>query len=159
MQIKHPPYVVSEVVENYSQVEHLVPELHKTLADLNNPSAVALHHAQVQYDKPWNIFVVRPEMAPVFGGSDVIINPKRPILDEKRMYIGKEGCLSFPHKAGKNVLRSFAVIATFSIPSRGSPNGLLEITKELTSIPAKIYQHETDHGLGKNIYYGEQKKY
>lgn len=112
---------------------------------------IALHHTQVTTDNPKNFFVLTEKLPKEIHDtfeSRIIINPE--ILSKKTPMMVREGCASFPFKSdkGKGVTRYMEIEVTYNIPS-----GLKKITKTLVGFAAQIFQHEYDHGQGRNIYY------
>ena len=142
----------------------------------------AIHHAQV-HPHPFNFFVVHPRYCLGDGRlfeHNVIINPTiiesvpylRPTWEDyKRQFLKSgedeklllpvwqnfparlesqlewEGCMSFPFRKPKKVERFVAVKVWYQ-------NEKLElITTTLEGPAAHVFQHETDHGAGKNIYF------
>ena len=153
MEIIEPIYIPSHEVSNWHSIRDQAEELAK-LVDATN--VFAIHHMQVS-EKPLNFFVLKPEvLGPVIDelGSRFIINPVVVKLFPQ-FYKMKEGCASFPHKAHKNVLRSPIVTVKYQIPD--SKGELVEKTMEVQGLVAQIFQHEIDHGHGKNIYYEHPK--
>lgn len=119
----------------------------------------ALHHAQVS-SKPFNFFVINSNMEGLSKGYlknqlIVICNPK--ILEkdkESRIYM-KEGCMSYPHKQDKTLLRCNRIYVSYDtlVPNEKRNSLTLEHKEEwLEDVNAQIFQHEVEHGHGISIY-------
>lgn len=158
MQIVPISYLPSQEVLSFAQIKEEAKEMEQYMIEHGGQTMVALHNMQVRATDFKNFFVVNKKLLPLQVITDLesltIINPR--ILSYGPKQTMYEGCASFPHKSkkGKAVDRSVIIKAEYQIPD-GS--GLKKITKELTGVAAQIFQHETDHGLGKNIYYENQK--
>jgi len=169
MKLTKPLYIPSFKVESWVSIK----EEAKALADFIDgkdygefkAGVFAIHHMQVSEKNPFNFFVLNAEVFPnVIDelGSRFIINPTitEYIIKEKDvpfMQKMKEGCASFPYKAQKNVLRAPVITVEYQIPSPKGSNGLEDKKMQLSGVVAQIFQHEIDHGLGKNIYYKTDK--
>ena len=67
-----------------------------------------------------------------------------------------EGCMSFPHRAQRNVQRKYRIKVRYQWLSKGLLGGRKVETFEgwVEGLKAHIIQHETDHFIGKNIHFG-----
>jgi len=63
----------------------------------------------------------------------------------------KEGCMTWPEKTTKLVLRPFRIKVAYEIP-RGS-HGMKKCVEWVEGLKARIFMHEVDHFNGQNIYY------
>ena len=135
----------------------------------------ALAHAQVS-ENPYSFFVV--DQALIDDGSykeRVIINPKilradvydkqtsSSPLDEilgnnpRPNYLEyDEGCLSFPYRRGKRVIRFNKIKVSYYVV--GGIFGLKKRTRWLTGLASQVFQHEFDHCMGKNIFFDGHKE-
>lgn len=157
MQLIKPTYLPSHEVESWSSIKDQAMELatfiEKKDYGIFKGGVYAIHHMQVCENNPFDFFVLNKEVLPKIVeelGSEFIINAKVESHPNFVMKM-KEGCASFPHKSMKNVERYHKILASFQIPTAGG--GLEKRIMELTGIVAEIFQHEIDHGKGKNIYY------
>lgn len=142
--------------------------------------AYALAHSQVAYDHKafftvHGDLVKRPEGDAGKGWEQtfphrVILNPE---ILEKPAHISQrfkelngtkvaavkntgqmpEGCLSFPFRKARNVLRYHRIKVRFQTPD-GLFGGFKTHTLWLEGLAAHIFQHETDHLKGTNIFHG-----
>ena len=169
MKLTKPLYIPSHKVESWVSIKEEANSLAefidgKDYGDFKD-GVFAMHHMQVSEKNPFNFFVLNTEVLPNIIdelGSRFIINPKIvdyiiKSSDVPMMYKMKEGCASFPHKAQKNVARAPVITVEYQIPSPKGSNGLEDKTMQLSGVVAQIFQHEIDHGLGKNIYYQTDK--
>lgn len=105
---------------------------------------LAIAHHQVSR-KHARIFVVRSDVAKAFGGERVFINPEyEPVGDETEEF--REACLSHPFRDTRKITRPTKVLARF-LNVKMEP-----MQVELSGMAAKVFQHETDHTLGKSIW-------
>ncbi|MCK9578715.1 peptide deformylase [bacterium] len=147
-------YLKSLPVENWEQIKIQAEELKKFMDDNNGTfdgrEGCALHHSQVS-DKPFNFFVVNRKLIPelVFKYR-IIINPKL-IKGEGMKIKMPEGCMSFPFRKEKYVERYYKVRVEYQVPVMFGK--LKTITENLTGLQSQVFQHECDHGEGKNIYF------
>jgi peptide deformylase len=152
----------SKVVES---AEQIFKEAYEMQEKLNNDEfhlrkkCFALHHAQVS-THPFNFFVINSNMDGLSknylpGQMIVICNPK--ILEkdkESRIYM-KEGCMSYPHKQDKTLLRCNRIYVSYDtlVPNEQRNSLILEHKEEwLEDVNAQIFQHEVEHGHGISIY-------
>ncbi len=172
-------YEKSKPVKKYREIETEAWALKKFIIEADKKrQCYAIHHAQV-HTHPYNFFVVHPRYClgdERFFNDMVIINPKiienvpytRPPFDAKLLKLPDtpeqreiyermpaqfvsqwqlEGCMSFPHRKPKKVERFVAVKVSYQ-------NEKFELITTVLEGPAgHIFQHETDHGQGKNIYF------
>jgi peptide deformylase len=158
MKILLPPhYNPSMKVQNWLQIESDALEMAKLVdgEELCDRS-VALHHAQV-CEKPFNFFVINPKhiKEQVEGlGSRYIINPRIVALEPGAMVFVDEGCLSFPHRKMRKKERCLVAQVEYQIF-----DGKELITKEVLvdRIIAQMFQHECEHGEGRNMYFNSAK--
>jgi len=151
-------YTPSMKVENWLQIEDEAQEMAKFIDSHEygpfKSEMFALHHAQV-FLPSFNFFVLNPKW---LGqeieelGSRFIVNPTIITeMAESKMPVN-EGCVSFPHRKDKIMDRYMIVIVGYDVPNpKGA--GLVHKEKEVSRILAQIFQHECEHGQGKNIYY------
>lgn len=142
----------------------------------------ALHHAQVS-ETPYNFFVIAPTMVgkESFQFNDrVIINPEileTPAIIEKvfpkrenvrqedgtmQIILKKEkekvnnvlpvdeACMSYAWRSKKKMDRFYRIKVRYQVQRWW---GLSTKTEWIEALRAHIFQHEYEHGLGKNIYY------
>jgi peptide deformylase len=140
-------------------------------------SVLALHHAQVS-QKPFDFFVLNMEKilsmdpnvkmfhSPVVCNARIVgTDVPRAVLDAHGVtdYKGQpkqpmeEGCASFPHRTFKRVDRYFWITVEFEYPDAKDSTKFHKQRLDLPSIYAQIFQHEIDHGKGKNIYFEHGK--
>lgn len=106
--------------------------------------ALALHHAQVA--KPsLSLFVCLPG---AMGDDVVVINPK--ILEKFEKQEMMEGCMSFPLRSDKKVLRYGRVVVEYYTLDKDDKFIKRNVTLPITS--SQVFQHEVDHGHGRHIY-------
>lgn len=181
MQLLKIHYEPSKMVKAYSDIAEDVKKLKKYIITADKDrSCYAIHHSQVS-EKPFDFFVVHPRYVvgehPIFKDR-VIINPKilNPVMTERPPFLQlfaedneanreiyhsmpaavmshriDEGCMSFPHKRSKKVERYIQINAEYQ-------NEKMEkINVFLVDVAAQIFQHEIQHGQGKNIYYEKPK--
>jgi len=162
MKIIEPTYTPSREVTSWLSIKDEAEELARFVDDSRN-SVFAIHHMQVS-EKPLNFFVLKPKVLGVVIeelGSRFIVNPKisRYVMVDKNgtphFQKMKEGCASFPFKSPKNVLRAPLIEVIYQIPDE--KGNLIEQRKQVQGVVAQIFQHEIDHGHGKNIYYEHPK--
>lgn len=82
-------------------------------------------------------------------------------LEEKEVmnsYMVKEACMSFPYRNEKNVERNFRIKVRYQIIEKGLFNRdkVTTVTEWVEGLKAHIFQHETDHFAGKEIYHKEK---
>lgn len=143
----------SKRVERWGDVAKDAQELKKlVVVPQHGLKAIALHHSQVSAE-PFNFFVVHPEIvaAGIFN-FEVVLNPEIVPADDnieadRRQMV--EGCMSFSLRKPKKMLRSTRVAVNFE--TRG-PWGLRKHHEIVPGIVAQMFQHETDHAKGRNIY-------
>lgn len=117
--------------------------------------SLALHHSQVSLD-PYNFFVVKRSLV---GGKNneviAIINPVLLEVDKNSRTTSREGCISFPFRNDKKVLRYGRIKVKYQVPDS---EGKELITREewTTGIMANIFQHEIDHANAENIYQNQR---
>ena len=167
-------YNVSKPVTNYGEIEYEVAALKQFIIEADKKrGCFTIHHAQV-HAHPYNFFVLHPRY--VLGddrlfNDRVIINPTiiepvpylRPEFKDTGLpdnsegwarynkmpteYISQEeleGCMSFPFRKPKKVERYVRIKVSYN-----------DTTTILEGQAAHIFQHEVDHGFGKNIYFKE----
>lgn len=108
-------------------------------------TAFAMHHSQIDNNDPLNFFVM--------NDGRVIVNPV--ITRTTRHTVdSEEGCMTFPKLSQKVVPRYHKAEADFqSLEGTEEEPTLTEVMKtSLSGMDAKIWQHETSHGLGKYIF-------
>lgn len=113
-------------------------------------SFIALHHSQVSTD-PFNFFVIKRSY--VGGKNDEIVIIANPKVLEK---IGQtntimEGCISFPFRHDKKVLRYKKVKVRYQVPRNGDDE-LITKEEEIEGLLAQVFQHECQHAAGNHIY-------
>ena len=154
MEIIKPHNKISRPVESWEQIKLEVEELKKFILACKfrgkHKSCYAIHHAQVSWT-PYNFFVV--SLNHVLGeralfDRTVIINPVL-ISGEQEQEVF-EGCMSFPFKRHPKKVKRFNDIIVDYYDEWGEAH-----RDHCMGIKAQIFQHEIDHGLGKNIYFKE----
>lgn len=153
MKIILPPHnKIASPVKSYWSIRKEVKELSKLAGSTFTgkwKDAASLAHSQVS-DEPMNFFVVNPRMKGyVTQIPFVVLNPKIiAYLGEKKK--NKEACMSFPNNPIMKMKRHTRLAVSFEVPF------LLffkrKVQKEIDGFEAMIFQHETDHANGKNIY-------
>ena len=153
MKILRPcPHEVAENVEAWGKIKSDAKDLRELVNhgefEGRQHHVAAIAHAQVS-EEPMDFFVLHKDLEEYFG-TWCVIN-----LRIRRYGMGvvtsEEGCMSFPHRAVKNVERYALVDVEYKVPSKlGS---LKTKVMRLEGLPAFIAQHEYDHARGKNIYY------
>lgn len=107
----------------------------------------ALAHSQIESEDPLKFFVT--------ADGQIIINPKI-INHTKASVFEEEGCLSYPDKPPKKMVARFYKITveyqTLIQKGEAEPRLSDVLTDEIKGIGARIFQHETAHLLGKDIY-------
>ena len=63
----------------------------------------------------------------------------------------EEACMSFPHRSPKKCDRFSIITVRYQIPK--ALGGFKTIEEKVEGLKAHIFQHETDHSNGKNIYF------
>lgn len=152
-------YLPSHEVINWYAVEEQANEMAK-IVDIKG-GMFALHHSQVS-EKPLNFFVLETQhladFIPQLGGSRFIVNPKITKFSKEAVMPFEEGCVSFPYRKRKKVMRSWIIQVSYQIPDPTSPTGLSEVMeKQVERIIAQIFQHEVGHAEGKNIFFDAPK--
>lgn len=111
--------------------------------------AASLSHSQVS-EEPKNFFVVNPRMKGYVKQIPlVVLNPKIiAYLGEKKK--NKEACMSFPNQPIIKMKRYQKLDVSFDVPFLFFFKK--KVRKEIDGFEALIFQHETDHSNGKNIY-------
>lgn len=91
--------------------------------------------AAPQVGLPWRLFVANPSLEE--GEDRVFINP---VLREFSEVVesAEEGCLSLPEVRGE-ILRPVSV----TIEAKGLDEEIFSMTSD--ALPARVWQHETDH--------------
>lgn len=118
----------------------------------------AFSHCQVS-ETPLNLFVVDDWLvekkffpgAAIFNSriTNTHINPGK-----NEQISVHEGCMSFPFKGLKKVLRWPILEVEYDYVK----DGKLEHAKEIVAgLKAQIYQHAIDHAMGENIYYNKNR--
>lgn len=146
MKIINPHNKISRPVVAYDLIMSECMELVSLVDEMysKNNQVVALHHAQVS-DDPLNFFVLSAPASELFENQRIIINPT--IVSKSGSSVDREGCLSFPFRPARYVKRASEVLVTYEVPF---VSGIVQ--KTLNGLAAIIFQHETDHGKGINIY-------
>ena len=175
-------YTPSKEVKEFREIEQEVATLKKFIVEADKKrQCYAIHHSQVN-PHPYNFFVVHARYClgdDRLFNDRVIINPvivenvplvrpgwdevNDPKWDEKTretMYsrwqkmpavlvsqLEQEGCMSFPFRKPKKVDRFVSVKVSY-VNEKFEP-----VTTTLDGPAGHIFQHEVDHGLGKNIYF------
>ena len=154
MQLVKLDRAISKPVKRWSEISVIVKEMQQFIAtnkwqgNWNDPYCLA--HCQVSNDH-YAFFVVNPKYVgkkSVFQ-HPVVINPKivEMIEPAKRM---KEACMSYPFRTAKNVQRSPHIKVEYQVKGLF---GLKTIQQEVGGIVAQIFQHETDHMHGHDIFF------
>lgn len=161
---------ISAPVNSWAEIKKTAEEL-RAFAN-NGPflgehkACYALHHSQVE-EHPFNFFAMSDKAQEILGDFKFphwcIINPKITPLEKAGELFSSakistpfpetfrvfEGCMSWPFRKHKKVVRDGHIFASFQIPG---VLGLKTINCELFGLTAQIFQHECDHGRGKTIY-------
>jgi len=169
MQIVPIHYSVSKPVVSFKEIEKQAYEMTSFIVTgpfngLYN-KAFAIAHCQVS-ETPLAFFVVSPDViAEKMFESQIIINPKIISSPDFRKvdtftYPNKqtflEPCMSFPFRKPKSIERWGNIQVKYQIKGFW---GLKTVKRELIGIASEIFQHETDHINGKNVYFPDTKTY
>lgn len=112
------------------------------------PNAYAIAHHQVERDH-LRAFFIRRDIAFVgFDGEQIILNPSWEPQGTATTEI-REGCMTHGGRGDRKTRRFANIMAEFYVPAFGE---LKKIRMPLDALPARIFQHETDHTNGKTIY-------
>lgn len=116
----------------------------------NYDRAYAISHAQVS-EEPKTFFVINEDvekgrLKKLFG-SWCVIN-LRIVQFGDPVYL-EEGCMSWPYRQTKRIDRMNKITVEYYIPFLWTWR---KIKRKFIGLPAFICQHETEHGIGKNIY-------
>ena len=114
----------------------------------------ALHHCQVAL-KPLNFFVMRRQNDDDDNTVLAFFNPKIIESDKSSLKEMMEGCLSFPFRSDKKVLRYNRIKVRYDVPVRytGQLNYHFRGIEEwVEGLMAQVFQHECQHAAGQNIY-------
>lgn len=174
LKVIDPHYIVSKKVRSFKDIKDQANQMIELLElgkfDGYYGKGYALAHCQVSYN-PSSFFVVLQDLVDKgYFEHPVIINPRvifAPVykdlkpedkainlpreLQEPNANQCTEGCLSFPHRRAKSILRFDRIQVTYQYP--GGIFGLKRVTKWLNGLPSQIFQHEFDHCEGKNIFF------
>lgn len=164
MNIVKPHKTPSLPVTDWRQIASAAEELKGfivTMPIVKYP-ALALHHAQVS-EHPYNFFVIHPEAIEKFKRyphhglvkDQVIVNPEIIDTGGSNDFVS-EGCMSFQGRGLKKLRRWKAVEVRYQVPARGVFGVRLKQKQAaFTDVIAQVFQHETEHGKGRNIYDGK----
>lgn len=171
-------YRLSKPVQAYKEIKEEAERLKRFIVSGKFKGyynkAFALPHSVVS-ETPFAFFVVAPEvMAEKMFKGQVIINPE--VVEAKEFFDVKgadlkdipaplkdtpikipnmvdyqEPCMCFPFRQPKKVRRYNKIKVRYQIPTM--LGGLKTIEEELQGIASEIFQHDTDHINGKNIYF------
>lgn len=164
-------------VSDYSEIERVAEQMLVRVAapfhGAKYTAAFALAHSQVAMDH-WAFFVLHPDLVEKekLFPSSFIVNPqvletpavikmtvqklgKEPVKAIKNMGPLPEACLSFPHRTEKGVMRFHKIKVSYQYPVPNGRGGwkFKSVTTWLDGLAAHIFQHETDHLRGINIYH------
>lgn len=90
-----------------------------------------------QVDLPYRLFVINPEGTPEAKDAEmVLINPV--LSGAKGSEEAEEGCLSIPGVLGPVIRAEKIEVQAYNLDGE-------EIVGELSGLPARVVQHETDH--------------
>lgn len=137
MQIVHYPHPAlrwksKPVLEITPQFQDTVREMFSLMYE-----AKGIGLAANQVALPYRVFVVNITADPDEKDEEhVFINPE--ILRRKGSVEGEEGCLSLPDVYGPVRRAESIVVEAFDLNGQG-------FRMELTDLPARVVQHETDH--------------
>lgn len=150
-----------------AKIPEFTPEIDKLAKELQNfldhgqvtPPGInkyghALHHCQVEL-KPLNFFVMRRQRGDDENSIIAFFNPKVIERDKDSRREIMEGCLSFPFRADKKVLRCQRVKVSYDVPveSKLGSKWKFEHREEwVEGLMAQVFQHECLHAAGQNIY-------
>lgn len=146
----------SEVVSSFEEIMNTAIFMYEFL-DKSAPHNVALHHSQVCTKNPKNFFIIRRSAMPIDKKWDgVICNGKILEKDAKSKRTLTEGCMSYPFRPVKKVIRYERVKVAYDHPEENLniPGTFKFVHREhwITGFVAQIFQHEIDHGHGKLLY-------
>jgi hypothetical protein len=171
-------YRLSKPVEAYKEIKGEVEKLKRFIVSGKFQGyynkAFALPHSVVS-ETPFAFFIVAPEvMAEKMFKAQVVVNPEvieakeffeasekdlKDVPDElKKTQIQipniidyQEPCMCFPFRQPKKIKRYNRIKVRYQIPTL--LGGLKTVEDELQGIASEIFQHDTDHINGKNIYF------
>lgn len=135
LQIVHYPHpVLRQVAKTITKVTPEVQAVARKMLELMH-DARGVGLAAPQVGVPWRLFVANATLEP--GDDLVFINPR--LVDPGRQLVdAEEGCLSLPEIRGE--VRRPKLITIEALDIDGQPFSLTSDT-----LPARIWQHETDH--------------
>ncbi len=120
------------------------------------PTAIALAQPQVSRN-PLRYFVINPDLEDIivaFGGP-VIVNPHLVSKDKMTKFMFKDACLSYPLRPKIKVKRFSKIVVSYDIITSlktDRPDTKRVVEKELSDLPALIFQHELEHMNGKSLF-------
>ena len=130
---------VSELTGQLKKDIEGMEELMRINKFTNGRGGFAVAHCQVSQE-PYRIFVAKE----TFMAHSVVINPR--IIEKSEPFTAIEGCLSYPFRPGVKVKRYY------KIKVRYQDRYLNEHEREFEGTAAQVFQHETEHFNGKDIY-------
>jgi peptide deformylase len=133
-------YLLWEVCAAVKEIDGILPDIEPMKALMRAPDharGIGLAAPQVGIPLRFFIYGLRPEHL------TVVINPS--IIQADKYKDGIEGCLSFPGRT-RSVERAERITVRYT-----DVNGN-QIEREMRGLNARIFQHETDHLDGKNIF-------
>lgn len=144
------PKSVAKQVEHFDQIKEEAYQMLDLIDHgMQGRGAIALHHAQVNA-APFNFFVINKGGRGDFKDRRIIINPK--ITDQKDLVPFEEGCLSYP-KSFIKTRRFEHIKVEYNYPKGDGSLGLVQPPdRAFDGFAAFVFQHEFDHGQGKNIH-------
>lgn len=139
-------------VESFDQIKEDVEVMLKMvdagiIKEGKTVDAWALHHSQIS-DTPFNFFVINKGLRDAFNGRRVIVNPK--ITDQQDLVPFEEECVSLHTDKPFRTRRFENIKVEYQYPKG---DGTLKFPHKdfLIGFPAFVFQHEFDHGRGRNI--------
>jgi len=129
----------TQEINNFEHVQALADRMFHVMESTNG---VGLSANQVGV--PSSMFVMRwPTTDVELGGRRIIVNPKI-VNSSADMVLYEEGCLSFPGLY-------FTVSRPVSVDVEYQNERGERVSESFTGWPARIFQHEYDHMLGKTF--------
>lgn len=151
------PKKISKKVDSLEEIKTSAPDLQALLESGQfgnqgklSKTHVALHHSQVSED-PFNFFVVKRAILGAKNNETcAFLNPAILERDESSKKMMLEGCLSFPFRQDKKVLRYTRIHVRYDMINKDLK--LEEKTEWVEGLVAQVFQHEIEHGKGNHIY-------
>lgn len=112
-------------------------------------NVLAISHNQVCADDPLKFFVLHENLGKQLG-TNIVVNPQIKRYDGEKMIESWEGCLTWPFRKEKKMLRFGEIWVKFYKPLWGFV--LWPQYRVLRGIWSCVFQHEVEHLEGKTIF-------